>query len=265
MRVFPQLSTGASGQFPIRKRRRVRTVVNECADGRNVKWAEAGTSLVEWEIDFAGLSDAEQESIEQLFAEAEGRLNSFVLLDPAGNLLTWSEDLEKAVWEKGPLVQVSPGAPDPLGSSRATRIRNEGGAPATVQQTVNVPASYWYAFSLYVRSDAAGSIELYRKTVTKTQTVTLASGPQWTRVEVAGRFDSSEESVQFGLELGPGAQIDVFGFQAEAQPSPSGYKKTLASGGVYSKARFAEDSLEMTATGPQMHATRVLLVAAANQ
>jgi len=215
---------------------------------------------VEWEIDFAGLSDAERESIEQLFAEAEGRLNSFVLLDPAGNLLAWSEDPEKPVWEKTPLLQVSPGVADPIGSSQATRIRNESGAPATVQQTVNVPAWFWYAFSVWVRSDAAGSVALYRKTLTKTQTVTLASGLEWKRVGVAGRFDSNEESVQFGIELGPGTELDVFGFQAEAQPSASGYKRTLASGGVYSKARFADDFLEMTALGPQSHATQVRVV-----
>jgi len=261
MRVFPQLATGASAQFPVRKRHLVRTVVNECADGRSIQWSDDGASRVEWEIDFSGLSDAERGSIEQLFAEAEGRLHSFVLLDPAGNLLAWSEDLEKAVWEKSPLLQVWPGAADPLGSRRAARIRNDSGAPAIVQQTLNVPAWFWYAFSVYARSDAAGSIGLYRRTTAQVQAAPTAVGPEWKRVVVSGRFSGNEESVQFGVEVAPGAEIELFGFQAEAQPGASGYKRPLAAGGVYTRARFADDFLEVTASGPQSHAARVRLMA----
>ena len=39
MLYFPQLSTGAVGQYPIQKRRLTRTVVNEAFDGARFKLA----------------------------------------------------------------------------------------------------------------------------------------------------------------------------------------------------------------------------------
>ena len=45
------------------------------------------------------------------------------------------------------------------------------------------------------------------------------------------------------------ASVDLFGMQVEAQLGPSDYKMTGASGGVYSKARFAADQLTVTAQG----------------
>jgi hypothetical protein len=54
MLVFPQLATGAVGQYPIVKRRRARTVVNEAADGVQVKLADAAAAAVEWDLAFSG-------------------------------------------------------------------------------------------------------------------------------------------------------------------------------------------------------------------
>ena len=40
MLVYPQLGTGALSQFPVRKTRRTRTVVNRAADGSTIKLAD---------------------------------------------------------------------------------------------------------------------------------------------------------------------------------------------------------------------------------
>jgi hypothetical protein len=56
-------------------------------------------------------------------------------------------------------------------------------------------------------------------------------------------------SVTFGAQLTAGASVDLFGMQVEAQLAASDYKMTTVRGGVYSKARFAEDQITVTAQG----------------
>ena len=46
------------------------------------------------------LSDQEWQDIEDLFTEVEGRLQSFLFLEPGANLLSWSEQLSNPAWNK---------------------------------------------------------------------------------------------------------------------------------------------------------------------
>ena len=77
------------------------------ADGSAVKLADAGAGTTEWQLAYEGLTDAEAERLGAFFAAVEGTLNGFTFLDPVGNLLAWSGQLENAVWNKGPLLAVS--------------------------------------------------------------------------------------------------------------------------------------------------------------
>jgi hypothetical protein len=121
MLYFPQLSTGAVAQYPLIKRRVYRTVTNRLADGRRIRLSDAAAQRVEWEIAFEALSDAERRQLEQFFASAEGRLREFTFLDPAGNLLAYSEELTAGAWTRGPLLTLVQGMADPLGGSAARR------------------------------------------------------------------------------------------------------------------------------------------------
>ena len=104
MLVYPQLGTGALSQFPIRKERRARTVINSTADGRAIKLADPAAVTTTWQLEYAELMDSEAGAIEAFFASAEGTLNGFTFLDPAGNLLAWSGQLDDAVWARGPML-----------------------------------------------------------------------------------------------------------------------------------------------------------------
>src|SRR5215472_4014356 len=106
MLTYPQLPTGALSQFPIRKQHRVRTVVNTMADGSAIKLADPNGGITQWQLVYSDLSDAELGQLEQFFAAAEGTLNGFVFVDPAGNLLDWSSKLDEQVWTPGPLLTV---------------------------------------------------------------------------------------------------------------------------------------------------------------
>src|ERR1700693_856221 len=150
--MYPQLTTEAYSQFPLRKQRRTRTVKNMAAEGSSIKLADPNGAITEWQLRYDGLSDAELSNLQQFFAAAEGSLNGFTFLDPAGNLLAWSEDLTNAVWEPGPLLASGGSVADPLGGSRAFHLTNSGEGAQSMTQTLNVPAGYIYSLSVYVQA-----------------------------------------------------------------------------------------------------------------
>jgi hypothetical protein len=263
MHYFPQLSTGAVGQYPIQKRRRSRTVVNEAWGGTRLKLADADSAAVEWTLDFQTLTGDERDALEQLFGEVEGRLVDFTFLDPTDNLLCWSEKLDEAVWERNLLVTITPAVEDPNGGASASRVSNSGIAALAIQQTVNAPGWFQYGFSVQARSDQSQQLRLVRSTGAHTQSAAFGIGADWQKILLSGKFTGSEEQVSFGIEVAPGGSVDLFGVQVEAQPGASGYKKTFSKGGVYPKARFLDDSLALTADGPDQHSCRIRIHARA--
>lgn len=249
MQCFPQLLTGASSQYPIRKRRSIRTVRNQCPDGREIKLADPAAESVEWELVFLEITDTEIATLLQFFHDTEGRLGSFTFLDPADNLCAWSEKFDEAVWQKDPLLQVGGDVPDPFGTSRAWLIVNPGAAPLSMRQTLNVPASFYYSFSLWVRSGLTNQVALFRGS----ESAVCKVGAEWQRLVFAGSSLNGVEPIAFGLDIPPGGAVDVFGAQVEAQIGASGYKPTTSRAGVYPNARFLDDALALTTLGPGRH------------
>lgn len=250
---FPQLETGAVGQYPLVRVRRGRTIDNRMPGGTSVRFADTAAQTTEWRLVFDELTDGEAETLRQFFEAVEGRLNTFTFLDPAGNLLRWSEKLDEAVWEKGPLVTVSGGIGDPFGGTRAWRIGGpEGGA---ITQTLAAPGWFYYCLSLYARSEQETGITLVRGSQRSAQRVTR----HWGRVTFPSCGTGSEEGVRFGLELHGGA-VEVFGPQVEPQAGASGYKKTGSRGGVFQNARFGQDVLQLTAAGPGRHHSKMSVI-----
>ncbi len=242
----PPLLTSATAQYPIIRKRVRRTIGNRAADGSEIKVADNGVVAVDWELVFSGLTNAEWLAIEQFFNAVEGRTTSFTFLDSGDNLLRWSEDLGNSVWLRDPLLQISPGVADPLGTSRASLLTNTGQAPQSIRQVIAAPTNYPYCFSAFVRSAAGGEVTLLRGGEAKRVGLTTS----WQQVFSSGIGTESGDSAAFGMEAPAGASVEVFGLQAEAQPAPSGYKKTLSRAGVYANARFGSDALWVTAEGP---------------
>src|SRR5215471_19844850 len=177
MLYFPQLSTGSIGQFPIQKRRIARTVVNEAADGSRFKLADSNAALVEWTLNYQTLTDAERDALAQFYGSVEGRLGDFTFLDPTDNLLLWSEKLDENVWERSLLLTVTVGVADPNGGTSANRIINTGAGPLTIQQVVNGPGWFEYAFSMQGTSAQSEQLTLIRSTTTANQSETYQIGP----------------------------------------------------------------------------------------
>src|SRR3954468_15135877 len=106
MLVYPQLESGALSQFPVVKTRRTRTVINRASDGSTIRLADPAGEITEWLLVYKDLSDDEAGALRGFFDAAEGTLQGFTFLDPAGNLLAWSERLDDDVWQRDPLLTV---------------------------------------------------------------------------------------------------------------------------------------------------------------
>ena len=261
MLYFPQLSSGALTQYPILKERNSRTIANTAADGRVIKAPDYGGSAIAWELRHSGLTDGELMELENLFQTAEGRLNSFAFLDPMSNLLMWSEAPTAVAWTRGPLLQVA-ATSDPLGTTRASRISNAGAADQSIEQPISAPGWFQYCFSVYVRGSGTSSAVLYRLAGGQIDSVAVQIDSSWRRVALSGRFDSTEQTVSFGVRLAPGATIDIFGLQVEPQVNPSSYKPSTTRSGVCSNARFSDDTLRIVTHGVNQHAAVIRIEAA---
>ena len=253
MLYFPQLSANFSAQYPIGKRSLTRTAANEALDGSQYKLADDPAGYTEWTLQFQGLTDEEVNVIESFFHTVEGRLKSFTLLDPAGNLLRWSDDFGKTAWEKDSQLQLTNAVGDPRGGERGWRIRNSGSLSGRVKQTLQVPNWYRYCASIYARGGPGTSLTLFVETPSRTETMQPALRNQWERFSLSAAGHGQGECVSFGIELPPGSEVDVFGMQAEPQAAASGYRTTYSIGGVYPEARLLEDALTITTEAPNWH------------
>ena len=242
MLVFPQLVTGASALYPVKRTVMQRAVVNILGDGSDDVFADPDAASNEWELHASGMTRAEWSAVEALFVAAAGMWQTFTFLDPTGNLLGQSESFGASVWTNGALIQLTPGIDDPLGTTRATRVTNAGSAAESLAQTLAVPGNFTYCLSVWARG---ASVTLMIGSATKT--VALPAG--WSRVSLATNLGSAATSLAFGASLDAGGVVDLFGMQVEAQLAASDYKMTTAKGGVFSKARFGADSFQVTAQG----------------
>ena len=259
MLVYPQLATGALSQFPVRKQRRRRTVVNAAADGTSIKLADPSAQVTEWELKYTGLSGTEVAALQQFFAASEGSLHGFTFLDPTGNLLAWSDHLDNAVWTMESFLSASSGAADPVGGTTAWHLSNSGGGPQSISQTLAAPGGYVYTLSAYAKSSQTTTVTLLLGTARGNRIL----GPGWSRISLPGTGDPAAASILFGLEVPAGAAIDVYGIQAEPQAAPSIYRSASV-GGVYEGARFRDDVLSITADSINSNSTTVNIIHASH-
>jgi len=260
MRYFPQLETNTAGQYPLRRKCAELVVSVDSLDGRRFSYFDGAASQVEWELHYQGLTENEREAVSALFAACEGRLLPFVLLDPAANLLRWSEDYSNAAWTVGPLLSLSGGVTDPWSTTRASTISNSGAATAAVAQTIGAPGALQYCLSAWVKGSGSLRIDSGGVVVEKD----FATGAAWERVHVSTKPNSAAETVTFSLRVAPAAAASVVGMQAEAQIAPGGYKKTTSRSGVYPNARFARDEMAWTMQGPNNNAAVIRIISRSN-
>ena len=264
MLVFPQLGTGASSLYPLKKTHTARTVMNVLGDGQKVIFEDSDAAMVQWDLQLKGLTRAEADSIETLFTAVAGQWGMFTFLDPAGNLLAHSEELGNTVWTNGPLIQLTTGMSDPIGGTAATRVINAGFVGQAVAQVLDVPGDFQYSISVWARTQGGTNATLTAQTTGASATSLIQLSGTWKRFSLPVSLGQQTNSVTFGVTLDGGATVDLFGMQVDAQIGPSDYKRTGAGGGVYSRARFSSDVLTIKAQGTDVYDAAVRILAAEN-
>jgi hypothetical protein len=249
--VYPQLTSGALAQFPVRKRRRLRTAINRLGDGSCIKLADPPGETTEWELHYACLSDAEAAALQQFFDSVEGSLGVFTFVDPMGNLLTSSNQLDHAGWSRGPLLSMTGGLADPAGGTDGWHLSNSGIAAQSLTQALEAPAEYVYCLSVYARAAAPTTLTLFCGSTRGAHVV----GTDWKRIVLCG----GGAPVEFGIEVPAGGSLDVYGMQVEPQAGASAYKPSTT-GGVYPRAWFRDDFLALTATDVNRHSATVNII-----
>ena len=252
MDVFPQLSSGAVSQFPFSVDTGYRTLVNRTPDGSEIYATDVDFHVRRWQLNLNQLSDQEWQSILDLHQKVEGRLHTFLFLEPGGNLLSWSEAFADPVWVMDPGITVTGDQTDPFGGTGAGRVTNSG-AQGSLLQVLNVPASFRHVGSIWARTAASGAALQVSDTASQTVAATFDNSNQWKRYSVGYNLTSALDSVDFKVVVPASSTVDVYGPQLEAQPAPSKYKKTLQQAGVYPNARFEDDVLADRATGVNRH------------
>jgi len=260
MLYYPQLSSGSVCQFPVARRTQMRVFSNQLLGGDTLRMADSGAQTVQWQLHYAGLTDAEAASIQQLFDTAQGRLDTFVFLDPTDNLLMWSEDWTQAVWTADPMLQVAPGILDPFGTNNAMQLTNTAQANQRIVQATGGPGWFQYCFSVYLRSDAPCAVQLVITSNGDDSLTEISVPSTWAQAVTSAGPSIQGDGVSFGLQLPPGVSLQACAAQAEAQPAAGSYKKTTDRGGVYSTTRFDTDSLVWTTTAEDQNSCQVSLL-----
>ena len=236
MLVFPQLVSGALTQFPIRKQQRQRAEMRQHVAVRRIRLDDVPGAETLWTLRYVNLNDAEIDALAAFFALTEGSLNGFTFLDPAANLLAFSEDLTNANWTKDPLLTITGNVNDPLGGTGAFHLANSGAGPQGIAQTLNAPPTYQYAFSAYARSASPATLTLRAGSYSLSAALTAT----WQRYSVTGSAAFDAPAIEFELQTSAATSIDIFGPQAEAQWSSSLKSSTV---GVTTSARFLDGNV----------------------
>jgi membrane protease subunit (stomatin/prohibitin family) len=123
----------------------------------------------------------------------------------------------------------------------------------TVAQSLSIPGNFEYYLSVWARTAGTSSVTLTASTTGASQAVTFPLAAQWQRVGMLVGLGQATSSVTFAAQLAPGASVDLFGMQVDAQPAPASYRQTGVAGGVYASARFSSDQMMVTAQGTDVY------------
>ncbi len=252
---YPQLTSGALAQYPIRKTKTVRTIKNLLADGTLVLYVDPNGSQLLWQLQYTELSSSDLAAIQQHFSACSGPLQAFTFIDPTDNMLVFSSDLTAAGWQSPALMTVTPGSIDPDGGSAAFTVVNTSQSTLEISQRLDVPANYQYCFSAYARSQSTATVTLVRNGPSATEESTVSIGPNWSRVVSSGRLADPGEGFSVAIGLAAGQEVELYGPQLEAQTVPSRYRPTVATGGVYANAHWAVNELAIIAEAPNLFST----------
>ena len=256
---FPQLSSGAVVQFPLRKISTLRNITNVLPNGELILFPDSGLKTTDWRLAYTGMNADEIEALKSFFDACSGPLRPFSLLDPAGNLLSWSSDLSANEWLRSATLDIEAFVPDPFSGFNAFTVTNTGQAFQALTQVLTAPCSYQYCFSFFARAAAPCSIQSLRAGNERSAITNHNLTPAWSRFTSSGRLLDTGTQFSVGLNLAPGQEITLYGLQCEPQIGASSYRPTSGVSGIYANTFWLDQYLEISADSPKSFSTVINL------
>lgn len=247
--AFPQLTSGALAQYPLRKQRVIQSYANAFADGSMIVSNINANSQFTWELVYSDLTTADQSAIDNHFVSCKGALLPFIFIDPTDNMISASSNLTIGTWEADPNLLVTAGAIDPLGGTRAFILVNSGQTDQKLSQQIPAPAKFQYCFSIFASAPSPTGISLVQAAASS-QSRQFTVGSAWTRLVNSSRLADDQMTFTISIVVPAGQTVTVFGPQLEPQPSPSPYRATALNGGIYANAHFLGDSITFESDAP---------------
>ncbi len=258
MRFFPADIPGLAIQYPVKRRRSQRAIHSVTPGGMLYRSIDPGHRFVGWDLTFQNVTLSQRQELDDFFSGCEGRMQSFVFLDPFQNLVRHSEEFEHGAWEKDPSIVVLSNQPDPMGSSQGRRLSNASGIAGAVVQRLSVPAWFSYTISCWMRATVPTNVELCAHPA-GTGGNSLFVTTTWQIHVMRVHQASNETEIYAGLRLPSNSEIHAYGFQMEQFSSLSDYKRTVEEGGVITNSRFDQDEIRWVTSGIDHHSTRIAI------
>lgn len=270
MAYFPQFLTSKGGaQLPYQTEQAFETVVVDMSSGPRHAYARRGSGLTNfptsalWKFTHqVNVTDAELATLRTFFQSMSGRLEEFVYLNPAGNLLKYSEDFSVADWEKNS-VTVGSAVADPFGGTRATTM-----TATSTNSNINayvLPAGNGSGLALtasvYVKPQSAGGslaigfIDSGFGVLDHRQ-VSIPTAGQWYRIicPITLASASTIRVLIGGFSTWNLSTLHLFGAMCAPLPAENGYVKSPEFWGYHAKCRFDVDELRWRKVGPNQNA-----------
>lgn len=246
--LFPQIRTHGVLQEGASRGIELLRSTNRLHDGSRIQGAWIRPLIRSWRLSYVGLTDEESGSLRQLIVESTGAAEGFTFIDPWSNMLGYSEDLGAAVWQASAfseVARVNPG--DTAEAIHSIRSLSSGGEG--IEQVISLGGTGVFCFSCEVRSDAGATGRMVLQGANQIAETDFTTGPAWRQVWVVGEFAQPIEDLHARIEVGPGETLLVRGIELDYQATPTLYKPSYGSGGVYSGARVVEEGYVQTLRG----------------
>jgi hypothetical protein len=262
---FPQIGNALTTQLPYRTGMEFSTAKSDMPTGERFSYYRRAAPLSRFDLNFESITDAELASLEAFFAGREGRLQEFIYLDPAGNLIGYSEDYTNAAWEKY-AVTVGSAQADPFGGNLATAATASGsnGMLAASVLPDGDASGFVLCGSVWVKPQSPGQTLMIGFidagfSVLDFTVYNLPVVGEWRRIFHTITLGSNAviRMLIGGLGTWNATALHLFGAQCVPMRGPGAYAKTPGNGGLHRKCRFDTDDFTVRYAGPNDNAVKL--------
>ena len=197
-----------------------------------------------WHLRFGALTAAEAARLTEFHAQVRGAYRCFRFCDPLRNLLAWSEEIARPPWSVPNGVSVTALMNPIEGVLTGAVVVNQSSEECVLSQTVDCSAALPYSFSVSAQGTPGREFAL----LIENQRRSFGTSQQWRKSVFASAPGGESESVQFGIAIPSGVQLELSGLHAEAGVCQPVYRRSDGLQGVVSNARFSSDELVLIGT-----------------